>query len=140
MERLNESFDEIAKGKWKETEIEEIVGKYTVKGKPTEEEILALEPGRELSILVAKYVMGHDVVADKLFGDMERLIDKDGSSVWNDLRHYSEDRSAAQEVIVEMVKRGYDTQLFWGSYENGAYAPAEAICKRALLLLLVKEG
>ena len=48
----------------------------------TKEEILAMKPGRELNIAVAKFVMEHDVIVDETFGDMERHV-VDNCSVWD---------------------------------------------------------
>ena len=105
----------------------------------TKEEILAMKSGMELNISVAKYVMGHDVVSDELMGQTERLLDDDGGSIWSTPLPYSEEISAALTVVAEMIKRGYRDAASWKDYGNGTYAPAEAICKRALLAMLKKE-
>ena len=46
----------------------------------TRAEILAMQPGRELNIKVAEVIIGHEVLWDETFGDMERYIDNDGRS------------------------------------------------------------
>jgi len=142
VEEFEDILNEIAIRKWQETERTpaEIVDRFKLKGKMTSEEILMLKPGRELNILVAKYVMGHEVVSDETFGDMERLIDDDGSSVWNVLRPYSGDRSAAQAVVTGMIKLGYADAESWADFGDGIYTPPEATCKRALLMILEQEG
>jgi len=104
--------------------------------KMTKEEILAMKPGRELNIAVAEVVMKHKVIVDEIFGDMERPIDEDGSSVWDNLRPCSEDTSAAQLVVGRMITLGHSDAAFWEHYGNGSYTQAEAICKRALLVVL----
>ena len=66
----------------------------------TQEEILAMEPGTELNIKVAEAVIGHIVVKDENFGQMERLVDpEDGSSAWFPVEPYSEDISVAELVV-----------------------------------------
>jgi len=102
-----EQYDDIARGRWKETEVEEIVERFKGKGKSAAEEVLAMKPGRELNIIVATYVMGHEVVSDEFFNDMERLISKSGDSVWALLRPYSEDITVAQEVVTRMIDAGH---------------------------------
>ena len=102
----------------------------------TKEQILAMKPGRELSITVAEVVMKHEVVVDEIFGAMERHIANDGSSAYSNLQPYSEDVSAAQLVVERMSTLGYSNAVFWEHYGNGIYTQAEAICKRALLVVL----
>jgi hypothetical protein len=102
----------------------------------TKEEILAMKPGRELNIVVAEVVMKHKVTVDEILGDMERPVDEDGSSVWDNLRPYSEDTSAAQLVVERMITLGHSDAVSWEHYGNGIYTQAEAICKRALLVVL----
>ena len=101
----------------------------------TREDILEIKPGRELNIAVAKYVMNHEVVVDETFGDMERLVGEDSSSVWDTLLPYSEDMSAAQLVTERMIELGHSDAAFWDEYGDGVYTRAEAICRRALLVL-----
>jgi hypothetical protein len=102
----------------------------------TKEEILAIKPGRELNIAVAEVVMNHKVIVDEIFGDMERPIDMDDNSTWETLALYSEDLSAAQLVVERMITLGHGDEAVWGHYGNGASTRAEAICKRALLVVL----
>jgi hypothetical protein len=98
--------------------------------------ILEMKPGKDINASIGRYVMGHDVVADDLMGDMERYLDKEGNSVWGKLLPYSEDMATAQEVVVEMLRRGYSDAETWQDYGDGLYTPAEAICKRALIATL----
>jgi len=100
----------------------------------TKEEILAMKPGRELNIAVARHVMEHEVTVDETFGDMERQLAEDGTSCWDTLPPYSEDMSAAQLVTERMVSLGHSDAAFWDGYGDGIYTQAEAICKRALLV------
>jgi hypothetical protein len=102
----------------------------------TKEEILAIKPGRELNIAVAEVVMNHKVIVDEIFGDMERPIDMDDNSTWETLALYSEDLSAAQLVVERMITLGHGDEAVWRHYGNGASTRAEAICKRALLVVL----
>jgi len=102
----------------------------------TEEQILKMKPGKELNMLVAKQVMGNEVVCDEIMGESERLIDESGDSVWSTPLLYSEDVLVAQEVVNQMAKRGYADAASWKDYGNGTYTPAEAICKQALLAVL----
>ena len=106
----------------------------------TEEEILAMKPGKELNIRVAEEVMGAKVIVDEIFGDMERYLDKDGYSVYTTLQAYSEDRAAAQLVVEKMMKQGYGDAVFWEHYKQGIFMPAEAICKMALLVTLEERN
>jgi len=100
----------------------------------TREEILAMKPGRELSITIADVVMNHKVIADEIFGDMERLLSEDNTSVWNTLPPYSEDVLAAKLVVDRMITLGHADAISWEHYGNGLYTDAEAICKVALLV------
>ena len=99
----------------------------------TREEILAMKPGRELNMEVAKRVFNREVVCDSTMGDSERFVDDCGESVWSNLMPYSEDISTAEDVVGHMMKLGYNDAATWKDYGGGAYTPAEAICKRALL-------
>jgi hypothetical protein len=117
----------------------------------TKEEILAMKPGIKLNIAVAERIMGHSVKNDETFGYMERMVNskedncdcscgcnasREGDSVWGMVEHYSEDISAAKNVIEKMKVIGHkDTQL-WPDFGNGKYTEAEAICKAALLAVL----
>jgi hypothetical protein len=102
----------------------------------TEQEILAMKPGRELNIAVAEVVMKHEVLVDEIFGAMERYIANDGSSAYDNLQPYSEDVSTAQLVVERMNTLGYSDEVFWEHCGNGVYTQAEAICKVALLVVL----
>ena len=106
----------------------------------TRAEILAMRPGRELNIKVAEVIIGHEVLWDETFGDMERYIDNDGRSVYSPLLAYSEDISAAQLIIEIMTDSGHGDAICWDNYRNRVYTLSEAICKVALLLILEKEG
>lgn len=102
----------------------------------TKEEILAMKPGRELNKVVAEVVMKHKVIVDEIFGDMERPIGEASSSAWDPLSLYSEDMSAAQLVVERMITLGHSDAVSWEYHGNGIYTQAEAICKRALLVVL----
>lgn len=98
--------------------------------------VLEMKPGQDLNILVAKHIMGHDVIRDSVMGNMERFVDEGGDSVWGSPLPYSEDMAIAQKVVVEMLARGYSDAETWEDYGEGKYTPAEAICKRALMAVL----
>ena len=102
----------------------------------TKEEILAMKPGKKLNIAVAKLVMEHQVIVDEILGDMERPVGEDSSSTWDTLLLYSEDMSAAQLVTERMITLGHNDAVSWDQYGEGVYTRAEAICKRALLVVL----
>ena len=102
----------------------------------TKEEILALKPGRDLNMAVAKHIFEHDVTEDEIFGDMEGHMDLDGSTVWDNLSPYSEDMTSTLQVAEKMISLGHDDIDCWGEYGGGSYTPTEAICKRALLVVL----
>ena len=99
----------------------------------TEDKILKMAPGREMNIIVAKEVMGHEVACDEFVGDTERFLDGDGNSVWSNLTAYSEDVSAAQAVINKAVEMGVSDAGTWWDFGAGQYRPAEAVCKKALI-------
>ena len=130
-----EDFDEIAKARWEETKIkpEQIITKFKGRSKRVGEAVLALSPGRELNIVVAKYVMGHDIVSDVTLGEVERMVDVEGSVIWSDLQPYSEDEQVAQIVVEQMMDEGHMDALSWHNYGDGRYTPAEAICKQAFI-------
>lgn len=138
MEEYDEEVIEVARTQWEATEPHEIIQRFKVKGKIAEKDILGMKPGRELNIVVAKYVMGNDVVSDTTFGDMEALRDHDGNAFWDFLSPYSEDRSAAELVVTTMVQLGHGDAVFWEHFGNGIYTQSEAICKRALLVITEK--
>jgi len=103
----------------------------------TKEEILAMQPGCELNIKVAKEIIGHEVVEDKTLGYVERFTCKDdNSSVWDTLHNYSEDMAAAELVVNKMVQLGHYDAIYWADFGGGAYTEPEAICKRSLIALL----
>ena len=137
MDDYEEQVQDIASSKWEETNPEGIIARFNEKGGASRQEILAMKPGRELNIVVAKYVLGHDVVADKSLGELERLEDSD-SSIWSIPLCYSEDYEAAQNVVCAMMDMGYLDAPKWDQFGDGAYTPAEAICKQALLCMLEK--
>ena len=139
MNPYDEIINDIAGRKWHETEISRIIERYQQAGEITENDIRSLKPGRDMNVLVARYVLEHEVVSDETFNDMERLIDESGSSVWSGLRSYSEDISAAEIVVETMVEWGVTGALLWRDYGDGIFQPAEAICKKALIAFLVKK-
>ena len=102
----------------------------------TKEEILAMKPGRKLNTAVAELVMKHKVIVDEILGDMERPAGEDISSTWDTLLLYSQDMSAAQLVTERMITLGHNDAVLWDQYGDGIYTRAEAICKRALLVVL----
>ena len=102
----------------------------------TKEEILAMKSGGELNKKVAEGVMGHEIIVDEIFGEMERRNAEDGGSLYGPLKPYSEDISVAQLVADRMIILGHIEALSWGQYGGGIYTPAEAICKAALLAVL----
>ena len=135
MDDYEEQLEDITSKKWEETNPEGIIARFNEKGDVSREEILAMQPGRELNIIVAKYVLGHEVVTDKALGELERLESDDGS-IWDIPLCYSEDNEAAQKVVCAMMDRGYLDAPKWDQFGDGAYTPAEAICKQALLCIL----
>jgi len=106
----------------------------------TPEEILAMQPGSELNMKVAEKVMGHIVVNDATFGNMERWDTKDGGGVWDLIDYYSEDISVAALVVDKMIEMGYEDAIYWVDFGEGKYTDAEAICKAALLAVLEWDG
>ena len=103
----------------------------------TEEEILAMQPGEQLNVIVATEVMGHAIAKEELFGMMERLIDPaDGNSVWGPVHAYSEDMSIAEAIVERMLELGYEDAIYWADFGDGSYTEPEAICKVALLAIL----
>jgi hypothetical protein len=135
MDDYEEHLEDIASTKWEETNPEGIIARFNEKGSVSREEILAMKPGRELNFIVAKYVLGHDVVTDESLGELERLEGKEGS-IWSIPSRYSEDDEAAQDVVCAMMDMGYLDAPKWDEFGDGAYTPAEAICKQALLRVL----
>jgi len=103
------------------------------------EEILSMEPGRELDITVAKKVMCHGFAEDEIIGDTEASYDSDGAPIWGPLMPYSTDMKVADLIIDKMVKEGFAGAVNWGSFGDGEYTEPEAICKAALLAVLCEE-
>ena|SRR3972149_2705349 len=107
----------------------------------TQEEILAMQPGSELNMIVAEKIMGHIVTKDEIFGYMERAVDpEDGGSIWTMVKSYSEDISVAELVVDRMIEMGYEDAIYWADFGGGKYTEAEAICKAALLAVLEGGG
>ena len=125
----------------------------------TKEEILAMKPGRELNIKVAKEVFGLIFAEDDVFGDIIISAPPDcdcdpcdfslGYSAFDFLPHFSENESAASLIL---EKSGIDVNFddYRGRWEadvhkKGIYyyypdlnatSQSEAICKAALLAKL----
>ena len=135
----DEMINDIAGSRWQETEVSRIMERYREAGEITEDDIRSLRPGRDMNVLVAKYVLGHEVVSDDIFNDMERLIDAHGESVWAELRDYSGDTEVAKGMVDTLVGLGLTGALLWQDYGDGIYSPAEAICKKALISFLAKK-
>jgi hypothetical protein len=105
-----------------------------------EKEILAMEPGLELDIIVSEEIMENKIVYDECLGIMERTIHPiDGSSVFGMVLKYSEDMDMAELVINRMKEKGYEDAGFWPDFGGGVYTEAEAVCKAALCALLKKQ-
>jgi hypothetical protein len=106
----------------------------------TSEEILALPPGLELNVAVAKEVLGRPVALDNTFGWMERILSpQDGSSIWSVIEPYSQEMSAAQRIIDHAVKLGFQKADGWPDFGGGKFTRAEAVCKAALLATFEKR-
>ena len=105
----------------------------------TKEEILAMKSGRELNVKVAEKVMGYQVILDKTFGEMERYTDSEGKSVYRPLQNYSEDMSAAQQVLERIKALNLKINPFGngsGELRDTSELTPEAICKAALIAML----
>ncbi len=102
----------------------------------TQEEILAMKPGRELNWKVAQEIIGHVVVCDEKLGDLEGLLDGDGTYIWDELQPYSEELESADLVVDTMIRLGFEDAVCWADFGDGAYTEPEAICKAALLAKL----
>lgn len=128
-------FEEIARLRWNELQSspETIIERFKDRNTQTSEIVLDLGCGRELNILVAKYIMGHEVVSDQIMGEVEGIKDADDGTIWSSVRQYSEDMADANAIVDRMVEEGYLDALTWHTYGSGKYTPAEAICKRAFL-------
>ena len=112
----------------------------------TKEEILAMEPGKELNRIVAEVVMGYKYVDDQFFGDMEGY----GNSIYHPLRKYSEDSAIAEEVVDRMKHEKYNARVELNHYTENWEADfgygrissptaAEAICKVAVITIMEAE-
>ena len=118
------------------------------------DEILDMEPSRELDALVAEKVMGWETVNNKAgipvsgFDWVGHNPKTQSSTVWSYVPDYSTDISAAWEVV-EKLSRGKVDRSFvlefhyeryyasFGPYREEMYeTPSEAICKAALLAVL----
>jgi len=95
---------------------------------------MTMKSGKELNVRVAEEIMGHDVVMDEIFGNLERYIDEDGNSVYCSLRPYSEDILAAKIAVNKMIELGYGEAVFWKDDTR-----PEVICKAALSTVLKKK-
>ena len=104
-----------------------------------EDDVLAMEPGEDLNRLVAEEVMGHVIVDDATFGAMERWI-SEGEAVWGDITEYSQDMSAAEQVVGRLIELGIDDVTCYADFTQGKYTQPEAICKNALLTLRETRG
>ena len=119
----------------------------------TKEEILAMKAGRELNIRVAENVMGCKVIEDEIFGDTESCellaseikVSSLAGNFYGPLRHYSEDRSDAEQVINKLknynprVEFNHYTEKWEAEFGGGAVSAAdapEAIVKAALIAVL----
>ncbi|MNI36911.1 hypothetical protein D3C73_909790 [compost metagenome] len=115
----------------------------------TREEILAMEPGRELDVLVEKYVFGNQIswMQDE-YSDPVPVAGVHGYII----DHYSTDISAAWEVVEKLQESHLYTDIrtcadfyeVWitihreGNQTETFASPKlpEAICKAALLAVL----
>ena len=103
----------------------------------TPEEILAMQPGVEMDMIVAQKVMGHFVIKDNTLGYLERLVGSDGSTVWSVVEPYSQDISAAKSVVNKMSDLGYESSMDdWEDFGKEKDTEPEAICKLSLLAIL----
>lgn len=105
----------------------------------TKDKILKMAPGKELNVLVARKVMGHEVVVDAVMGDTERFVDNAGNSIWCELTPYSENIEIAEAVINKAVTLGFSDAGTWWEFGDGRYQPAEAVCKKALIEIMAKR-
>lgn len=105
----------------------------------TKDKILTMKPGRELNMLVAREIMGHEVVSDEVMGDTERFVDASGDSIWAELTPYSEDVEIVESVINRAIKLGFADAGTWWDFGSGRYQPAEAVCKKALLEKMISK-
>ena len=100
-------------------------------GSMTKDEVLSMQEGRELDILVSEIVMGNKMVVDEVFGDMEIHMNEKMGIVYGPLPNYSEDLSSSRMVVNKMLDLGYDKAIYWKNDERPS-----VICKAALLEVL----
>ncbi|MBP1999738.1 hypothetical protein J2Z69_000757 [Paenibacillus shirakamiensis] len=115
----------------------------------TPEQLLALEPGRELNRLVALKVMGYEQSRFQV-----GYVRKGAYATYP--KHYSSDISAAWEVVERFpIVNLSRIEIFEGNYHHAveiyadsetnepsmveAHTAPEAICKAALLAVMDKE-
>jgi hypothetical protein len=114
----------------------------------TRDEILAMEPGRELDALVAEKVMGWTVkFMDGIWGWMYRESERNR---WYNVPRFTTDISAAWEVVEKMQSWGgcdigcfgrtgdgtwyvVETHTVNGCHKATCHTAPEAICNAALL-------
>ena len=119
--------------------------------KLTREEILSLLPGRELDALIAKHVMGLDMVEDQLPQLPRYYLTDYEKTIHRDVPLYSSDISAAWEVVTHLKSKywyfmlsdeneGWEASFYWDphrpAYEALSAEAPQAICKAALLASL----
>jgi hypothetical protein len=98
-------------------------------------EIDRMSPGEDLNILVAREVMGAQVIRDDIYGLLEMGVSEKGETVYVPLRAYSEDLPAAKRVITKMIEMNYeDETAYWEDEDR-----AEIICKAALRAVLRRK-
>lgn len=122
------------------------------------EEILAMEPGRELDALIAEKIMGwKSIITKDEVGDVYRGIPPGGKLFDEDyIPHYSTDIAMAWRVVWKWLRAYYygtfelncanfgnetNWECQFGNYPRakGETAP-EAICKAALFTVMKEEG
>lgn len=116
----------------------------------TREEILAMEPGRELDALIAKHVMGLDMVEGQLPQLPRYYLTDYEKTIHRDVPLYSSEISTAYEVLANekshqltYSEAGFSHsdlkyRAIVGRNQDVAYAKTapEAICKARLLAVL----
>ena len=100
----------------------------------TRDEILAMNAGREMNILVSKEIMGNKVVHDDILGDTEILTTEKGEPVFGPLSSYSDDIASAQLVVTKMINLGYNEAQMWENEKR-----PEVICRAALLTIVDRQ-
>ena len=110
----------------------------------TREEILAMEPGRELDALVADKVIGMDLVEDTQLQLPRYYLPEYDRTIHRDVPLYSSDISAAWEVLEYMQDSGWswdmkmnnlakEVEVRIGRGQAVSKSVPEAICKSALI-------